>query len=190
MIEELIWTAILHKALTFKSKVLYRSLAELFILIWRSMYDLVYHKEDSRIAEKMLEKAIIRACEDNRSFKDNFKNLDKFLELNDDKLLSELENSLCGFSKKIAKQIRARELFKHDSSNDIVLSDDIENENFLENLTTKGEENLSDELSLRLSKKVDTSQYEVICDIILWDEGNGWYTIIAILPHPKASTNS
>lgn len=24
------------------------------------------------------------------------------------------------------------------------------------------------------------------CDVILWDEGNGWYTIIAILPHSQS----
>lgn len=32
---------------------------EIFIVIWKNMYDLVYYVENSRIAEKMIEKAMI-----------------------------------------------------------------------------------------------------------------------------------
>ncbi|MGB9003772.1 MAG: HD domain-containing protein [Nitrosotalea sp.] len=47
--------------------------SEMFITIWKSMYDLVYHVKSSRIAEKMLEKALILRAENDTDFRSLFK---------------------------------------------------------------------------------------------------------------------
>ena len=47
---------------------------ELFLLLWKNMYTLVYLAESSRIAEKMLEKAIIVALQNDSKLMDEIKN--------------------------------------------------------------------------------------------------------------------
>lgn len=46
--------------------------SEIFVLIWKSMYDLVYHVQDSRIAEKMLEKATLLGIDEDDKLKQYF----------------------------------------------------------------------------------------------------------------------
>lgn len=63
--------------------------AELFIVIWKSMYDLVYLVEQSRISEKMLEKAFLLHVSE-PSVKEMFE-IDNFIKGNDESMLSQLE---------------------------------------------------------------------------------------------------
>ena len=70
--------------------------AEIFFVIWKGMYDLVYHVAHSRIAEKMLEKSVILRAENDitfgRIFTDVKNNIDRYMELDDDKMLNILKN--------------------------------------------------------------------------------------------------
>lgn len=83
--------------------------AEIFTLIWKSMYDLVYYKESSRIAEKMLEKATIRASRDASTIFSDTKN---YLALDDERLLNEL-SKIEGYPSRIVKSLRKRDLFEN-----------------------------------------------------------------------------
>ena len=68
-----------------------RATAELFLVLWKSMYDLVYHVEGSRIAEKMLEKAIL-LNKDDPTIKEQFSTAESFVKLTDDELLKSLSS--------------------------------------------------------------------------------------------------
>ncbi|CAN5815692.1 hypothetical protein BH23THE1_BH23THE1_12500 [soil metagenome] len=61
--------------------------AEIFLIIWKNMYDLVYHIKESRIAEK----AIIVKIEKEPDFINHLKDNEKYLELDGEKLLKILE---------------------------------------------------------------------------------------------------
>jgi len=63
---------------------------ELFLLLWRNMYILVYLIESSRIAEKMLEKAILWAIENNSCLVNEIKDVDKYIDLDEATLISKL----------------------------------------------------------------------------------------------------
>ncbi len=71
--------------------------------MWKSMYDLVYHVEDSRVAEKMLEKAILLGKDETKII-DKFTSTKGFLDLTDDELL----NMLSGVGGKSAEPHLAR----------------------------------------------------------------------------------
>jgi uncharacterized protein len=138
---------------------------ELFLLLWRNMYTLVYLVESSRIAEKMLEKAILVAVRNGSSLKDDIKNLDKYLELDEEKLKNRLTNDCKGFSKEICERI-----FKRVSLYARVLDKDLQDfeqsRKFTEEIKSpNAEDDVSDKLSQGLSK-LTSKQYSVICDII------------------------
>lgn len=138
--------------------------AEIFVVIWKSMYDLVYHVENSRIAEKMLEKALLLRAENDSSFKECFKDIKKFVEIHDEQLLDalRLKGDLAG---KLAEGVANNQLFEviNDtelSTNNFKFSDD-----FASKLNTDPDK-LSDHLSIELAKKVKCDKYRIICDII------------------------
>ncbi len=135
--------------------------AEIFILIWKSMYDLVYHVKDSRIAEKMLEKAILRANSENAHFRNNFVTTSKFLTMNDDTLLSKLERE-GGFAKSIVQKIRENKLYE--SAFEFPLKKIQLSGKFMADL--EDESTLSDAITLEICNDLKLEDYELICDIV------------------------
>jgi len=135
---------------------------ELFLLLWKSMYTLVYLASSSRIAEKMLEKAILFAIRKGNSIKDDIKHVDRYIELDEAKLTNTLRES-GGFPKEICEKIlKTAELYVP------MFEEDLEsfkpNRKFLKDLS-HSEDDVSDKISLNLSR-YESKPYSVICDII------------------------
>ena len=136
--------------------------AEIFLVIWKSMYDIVYYKQNSRIAEKMLEKIILLNRNNDiiqRSFKEDF------IGLHDEELLGRLED-IGGKAEKFVNNIRNDNLYKklqfEISIDSIQFPKDID-------LIKKIQVNdnvASDNLSKLLNKQLGIDEYSVICDII------------------------
>ncbi len=138
--------------------------SEIFIVIWKSMYDLVYHVEDSRIAEKMLEKSLLLRCENDKNYSTNFTDSKKFIELDDEKLLDELRKGT-DLSAQLANNIRDNQLYEKVGDYEL----DFKNFTFSDEFTSKlsgNSDELSDELSLSLAEKAKFKKYQVICDIV------------------------
>jgi len=135
---------------------------ELFLVVWKSMYDIVYHIRDSRIAEKMLEKAIL-INKDNESIRKLFTDINYFLDLDDEKLLSSLSNA-GEISKNIVKSIRENKIFK------VILEVDLNQEIFEmspEFITSlKDEDEVCDHISKIINDTYKQENYNYICDII------------------------
>jgi len=135
--------------------------SEIFILIWKGMYDLVYHVRDSRIAEKMLEKATLLGIKVDSELKDYFTKADLLLTLDDDTLLSVLKKSKESYTRILEERIRNRKLFK--SMKDVKLYENQEiNSKFLAKITaaTPNEtDEISDRLSQNLSKEFGFNEY-------------------------------
>ena len=141
--------------------------AEIFIIIWKSMYDLVYHVENSRMAEKMLEKAIFLRIKDDDEFKKKFTNIESFIELNDEKLFEDLKEKN-GLTKELVTRISDNKLY-HNIYDDVINATTfpglLHNEKFLEELDTNPEE-LSEKLTVKLNEELKLDSYQLICDII------------------------
>ena len=88
-----------------------RTTAEIFVLIWKGMYDLVYHIQDSRIAEKMLEHAILVACSKNSKLKARFSEESQYRKLDDDTVLDAV-GKVDGFPKDVVEMIRTDTLYE------------------------------------------------------------------------------
>lgn len=138
---------------------------ELFLVMWKSMYDLVYHIQDSRIAEKMLEKAIL-LNKDNVRIVEKFKNISDFLELNDDNLLSMLLD-LGGKSAELVNGIRTSKVYK------VLIDTELDQEHFQMStkfLASLEDENKISEISDHISKELNSrhkqNEYQYICDIL------------------------
>jgi len=139
---------------------------ELFLLLWKNMYTLVYFVESSRIAEKMLEKAILVAVRNGSSIKDEISDLDRYLELDESRLRNALEES-GGFPKEISERIKTADLYSP------IFEKDLESfelsRKFLKDLSTS-EDDVADKMSLNLSQAVyaraPSGTYPVICDIM------------------------
>jgi hypothetical protein len=138
--------------------------AEIFVVIWKSMYDLVYHVENSRMAEKMLEKALLLRAENDKSFKELFKNTKKFVEIHDEKLLDELR-SKTDFAGSLAEGVANNQLFEIITDIELSTEKFKFSETFTSNLE-KDPDQLSDHLSIELAKKLKFDKYKIICDII------------------------
>jgi hypothetical protein len=135
--------------------------AELFITIWKSMYDLVYLVQQSRIAEKMLEKAFLLHKDE-----DQIKNLfeiNTFIEGNDENMLVQLKNLGPEIEKFLAMD-DPRRIYN------LVLEKELSRRNykmtaeFLAKL--EDADKLSDELSIKLADELKQEKYSVICDIV------------------------
>lgn len=138
-----------------------RVCTELFLLLWKSMYDLVYFAQSSRIAEKMLEKAILYAVRNEHEMRDHITNLSKYLDLDEAKLMEILHNSH-GFPKEIVDKLKTASLYIPVFSQELQVFE--ANPKFLRNLQI-GEDRVSDKLSHRLSM-LGSKPYSVICDIV------------------------
>jgi len=135
---------------------------ELFLVIWKSMYDLVYHVENSRIAEKMLEKAIL-LNKDKEQIAAKFKDVDNFLELYDDNLLNMLLAS-GGKSTELINAIKGNKLYR------ILVDVELDQEHFQMSpkflASLKDDDEVSDFLSKELNGIYRQSGYQFICDIV------------------------
>jgi len=141
---------------------------EIFIMIWKGMYELVYHVQDSRIAEKMLEKATILGIEDDGELKNYFTDKKLLLTLYDEKLLTLLQGSKNDYTKGLEERIRNRELFE--SYPDILLYDNIEiDSNFIIKVaaaSTQETDEISDRISKNVCEELRVENYNIICDIV------------------------
>jgi HD superfamily phosphohydrolase len=139
--------------------------AELFIMIWKSMYDLVYYVQDSRIAEKMLEKAIL-SNKDNDEIKKSFDTEGGYLELHDEHLFEVL--SRIPSAKDTIDSIRRGEVFKlaHEQVFD-VKSFELD-PSFIAKFGGKENDRseLSDVLSKKLCEELKVKEYSVIVDLV------------------------
>jgi HD superfamily phosphohydrolase len=136
--------------------------AELFIVIWKSMYDLVYLVEQSRIAEKMLEKAFLLR-EDEPLVKEMFE-IDNFVNGNDENMLAQLENMGQDVTQLLAPEDPKR-LYS------VVLDKELNEKNF--KMTAEflarvedDPDGLADAFSLQLSKELKQPKYSIICDVV------------------------
>jgi HD superfamily phosphohydrolase len=135
---------------------------ELFLLLWKSMYILVYLADSSRKAEKMLEKAILVALDNGNSIKDELSDINRYVDLDESALISKLRAD-DGFPKSIIdKIIKTAELYSTLHTFDM---DSFEtNDKFIKDLL-KSEDSVSDRISQSLSK-IEHEPYSIICDII------------------------
>lgn len=136
--------------------------AELFLLLWKSMYDLVYLVQSSRIAEKMLEKAILHAVRKQQDIRDDIKELDKYLDLDESKLTSKLSECK-GFPKEVVERLKTADLYIPVPFIPELDSFDT-NTKFVKDVQTR-EDKVSEKISQSLSTLVPNS-YSVICDIV------------------------
>ncbi len=137
--------------------------AELFLVIWKSMYDLVYHVQASRIAEKMLEKVLLMHKEDDR-ISSQFTKIENFLNFDDGKVFSILDE-IGGRASEISNWIRSNKLYKP------VLEKELHVENFqmspeLIADVKESPDAVSERLSQALNNKLDRENYQFICDIV------------------------
>jgi HD superfamily phosphohydrolase len=140
--------------------------AELFILIWKSMYDIIYYIEQSRIAEKMLEKAILDAAANDRTFTGYFDDLDEFLNLHDDGLLSILEGATGSVAPVFAENIREKNLYVRKFESALDARSIQMNEKFLARLASEDGAALGEEITQKLCKSLGLENYDLICDIV------------------------
>ena len=141
---------------------------ELFVVIWKSMYDLVYFSDSTRIAESMLEKSILLAIEQDKNFKKFFDDLNLYISLNDEGLLKELE-SIKGQVCNIISNIKDKNLYIL-YAKEILTSENLKfNIDFLNQVTLSNKEqisNLSDKLSIQICENFEVDKYRIICDIL------------------------
>jgi HD superfamily phosphohydrolase len=140
---------------------------EVFLIIWKSMYEMVYNKRKSRVAEKMLEKAVLLAADQNSTVKEYFTNIKKYSELHDELLLEELEKA-GDRPRQIVEMIRAGETYA------VAFNRELKAENFqppleeaiLNDRLLKDESEVADRLSELLCERLRLQKYDAICDIV------------------------
>lgn len=135
--------------------------AELFLLLWKSMYDLVYLAQSSRIAEKMLEKAILYAVRKQHDIKGDIQKLDKYLDLDESKLTSRL-SKCSGFPKEVIERLKTADLYILTFDRELEVFDT--NTKFVKDFQAN-EDKVSDKISQSLSA-LGSNTYSVICDIV------------------------
>jgi len=135
---------------------------DVFIVIWKSMYDLVYFARNSRIAEKMLEKAFLLK-ENDAKIKELFE-IDSYLICDDENMLARLENMGSDVAQLLApKDPKRLYIVKFDK---LINQDNFKlTPSFLAELENNPDE-LADKLSLRLSEELKQPKYGIICDIV------------------------
>ena len=136
--------------------------AELFLVIWKSMYELVYFAEQSRIAEKMLEKAFLM-CKDDPVIKEMF-DIDNYVKGNDESMLSQLKKMGNGVVQLLAAE-NPKLLYSKKLEVELTKKNFRMTTRFLAELENQPDE-LSEQLSLRLAEGLRQEKYSLICDII------------------------
>ncbi len=142
-----------------------RVTTEIFLVIWKSMYDLVYFVQDSRIAEKMLEKAVLLG-KDEKKIAEKFNNTKSFLSLNDDELLNIL-TSFTGKPADLVSNIKAGKVYEVLIDSELDQTHFQMKTEFVEALKKPEKANaLSDTISKQFNEKNNKKEYAYICDII------------------------
>jgi HD superfamily phosphohydrolase len=136
--------------------------AELFLVIWKSMYDLVYFVEQSRISEKMLEKAFL-LCKDESSVKNMFQ-IDQYAETNDENMSEELKKMGPDVVQFLAFEDPKR-LYSAELELELNKKKYKMKAGFYAELENNPDE-LSDQLSSRLAEELKQEKYSLICDIV------------------------
>lgn len=136
---------------------------EIFIVIWKNMYELVYYVTSSRIAEKMIEKAVILKIDEDNQFKSYFSDIAKFIELDDENLFSLLSDGR-GMSSKLTRSVRENDLYLLGYEQE--LGSEMESSIMFANSIDKDSDDTADRLSELLCSKLKCEKYELICDII------------------------
>jgi HD superfamily phosphohydrolase len=121
------------------------------------MYDLVYYKESSRIAEKMLEKATIKASRNTSTIFSDTKN---YIGLDDERLLNEL-SKIDGYPSRIVKGIRKRDLFEKQCEFKL----DGQNIESMPKLLSKDPNEISEKTTIQLCSDLNIEEYSLICDL-------------------------
>jgi HD superfamily phosphohydrolase len=125
------------------------------------MYSLVYYHRPTRIAEKMLEKAILAAIREDSSFLASISSTDKFLQLEESGLLSRLRESE-GFPSEMVDFILSRNCYAD------VVSLNLEEDYTPDMAFMKSVREDADLVADNLSTLLNDSelQYPIICDIV------------------------
>ena len=140
--------------------------AEIFLTMWKGMYDLVYHIESSRIAEKMLEHAILAGCVDNGELSPFFKDTKRITELYDEKLL-EILQKLPGFPSEVAQAILTkRGLYAIVYEKQLNIEDSEISANFLEALKPSDVSEAASSMSTKLCTELKLEAHQIIFDIV------------------------
>ena len=136
--------------------------AELFIVIWKSMYDLVYLVEQSRISEKMLEKAFLLHVSE-PSVKEMFE-IDNFIKGNDESMLSQLERMGEDVAQLLAPE-NPKRLYIVKIDKELTEKNYRMTAEFLAEVEDDPD-GLADKLSLRLAEELKQEKYSIICDVV------------------------
>jgi HD superfamily phosphohydrolase len=145
-----------------------RTTAEIFVLIWKGMYDLVYHIEDSRIAEKMLEHAILAGCKTDTKLKAMFSEEKQYRKLYDDMVLDAV-GKVRGFPKDAVGWIRADNLYRPAFNIDLSQKRYSYGRRVIESLLKFDETEVADtsiELSKAMCKELDLNAEQLIVDLV------------------------
>ncbi|RLG05116.1 MAG: hypothetical protein DRN65_07290 [Thaumarchaeota archaeon] len=135
------------------------ALAELLLVTRRTMYERVYYESSSRIAEKMIQKAIIWMLDNNKIDKDLFLNVNKYVTLDDFELFTLLKEA-GGYAYEILNRIKKREIF------DCYFLEKVGNYPRLKDAVAREDQKELNKLNLEIAEKFDTSPERVILDII------------------------
>jgi HD superfamily phosphohydrolase len=135
--------------------------AEHFLLNWQSMYTLVYFDQSTRIAEKMLEKAVLIAIKEDARVKDQFSNPKNFLNLGEYQLLDLLHEST-EIPKRLVESILSNLFYK--TVGTIALGESFDPESSFMNSVKDDDDLVSDKMSILLSE--GNEEYSIICDIV------------------------
>jgi HD superfamily phosphohydrolase len=132
------------------------------------MYELVYYATRSRIAEKMLEKAIL-ISKDNTGSKilECFTNVNSFINTDDESLLSILNES-GNFPKDIINRIREDELYDFSTELVIPLNEDVTKmgSKIVPDLARDDGSQLGEAMTVKLCDELGVQPYHIICDIL------------------------
>jgi uncharacterized protein len=136
---------------------------DVFIVIWKSMYDLVYLVEQSRIAEKMLEKAFLLSITE-QNIKQMF-GIDKFIFSNDENMLAELEKLKEDSINQLLAPENPRRLYLAKIEKELNEKNYKMTASFLAQMEEDPDE-LSEKMSLSLAEHLKLEKYNIICDIV------------------------
>lgn len=137
------------------------TIAEQFFLTRKTMYDMVYHRRPPRIAEKMLEKAVLFAIDDNEEIRCTFSKNQPLLELKEAELLDMLGN-LGNYPSYIVDSILQNEFYTQIL--DLKLDEKFHPDSSFMLDVKDDAAQTSDKLSRELSS--ECQPYGFICDII------------------------
>ncbi len=140
---------------------------ETFLLNWRTLYTVLYYARPARIAEKMLEKAILKALED-KEFRQDLDDVERFSKIDEAGLRTKLEDQ-GGIPEELANRVWLNKIYEDRIDDNLLkwLLDEQEfdlDEPFLSHVI-KSSENVSETLTKILSDEVG-EEYSVICDIV------------------------